>query len=109
MVTVSPAVSPSVVAAILIIQNESVTSGTLLNVSFISLRITLWRKDSIRARGRFCDASMFNLRPTGAHHSKVTQNCGRNCRLRISLFRGLPVHDANDALLEFARLLATSC
>jgi hypothetical protein len=31
MVMVSPAVSPSVVAAILITQNESVTSGTLLN------------------------------------------------------------------------------
>src|ERR1700690_1527823 len=32
MVTVSPAVSPSVVAAILMIQNTSVTSGTLLAV-----------------------------------------------------------------------------
>src|SRR5258706_11347040 len=41
MVTVSPPVSPNVVAAILMIQKASVTSGTLLNDSDIFLRVPL--------------------------------------------------------------------
>src|SRR5579863_9171341 len=41
MVTVSPPVSPSVVAAILMTQNASVTSGTLLREFVISVGIPL--------------------------------------------------------------------
>ena len=40
MLTVSPAVSPSVVARILMIQNPRVTAGTFVNVSR-SARVTL--------------------------------------------------------------------
>jgi hypothetical protein len=65
MVTVSPPVSPSVVAAILMIQKESVTSGTLLNDSdMFLLDPDLDGKTTFHSPDLFCGVALFNLRQT---------------------------------------------
>src|SRR5712671_3607665 len=75
IVTVSPPVSPSVVAAILMIQKAKVTSGTLLDDSSISLSHSI-------PQGTF--ACLIFLRCLNVQfaanvlwHPGVTQNCDR--------------------------------